>query len=602
MDKTKTIMHGAVNRHSISRDPFKPLSYKDALDHLRVGYRRGLLAPFIGSGINAPRLRLWSGLVKALAEDAGIGDVQLGSPPTDQQLILASERIVWQLSAQGRSLAEAMHTSLLVPQCSQEEPPPAVSALASVWWPLILTTNYDSLFLDAFNKRHHRAKHDHDVMAAVGRSAADCHSVLASLNLPVRPLLWALQGFLGSGLNGVDLKQEIVLGYDHYRRATFENASFRAAFSEVYRNRSLFFVGTGLGEEYFRGLFGESIIRLGANQHAHCALINEADLAQDTCWFMHTRLNIVVLTYKDPPEGPKYSGFAPCLKEIADALTEPPRGARRFWVHGATPAVCVDIEPTPLPKKSSAEHWIVGSAGQKRSGELRISGDVPASLRGPKTPIADYDDVKNGAGQGVLLALAREPDPGTGRHERDLRHVADVTTHALQVAVLAGASTVSFMLLSASVHAGRWPRVFSLVQMLRGIRRFVQTSLAREGSPLRIVIHDTAAARVPDQAPDRSAWHAVETGRLDPTEVLDCSALRFFVEIEIGGATTRTPMYTDEKKTVRQVAEYCQLDSAWEAVLEPNPTPRRGNRLTELDVPLLDAGVVPGSTLRFIRR
>ncbi|NMG76791.1 SIR2 family NAD-dependent protein deacylase [Aromatoleum diolicum] len=590
-------MRGEVGSHSITRDPFRPLSYRDALDHLRVGYRRGLLVPFIGSGVNAPRLRLWSGLVKALAEEAGIRDVRLGTRPTDQQLILASERIVWQLRAQGRSLADAMQTTLPDPKSSQDQPPPAVSALASAWWPLILTTNYDPLFLDAFNKRHHRAKYDNDVMAVLGRSAAHCHTLLASLNLPVRPLLWALQGFLGNGLNGVDLNQEIVLGYDQYRRATFENATFRAAFSEVYRNRSLLFVGTGLGEEYFRGLFGESIIRLGANQHAHCVLINKKDVKRDTCWFMHTRLNIVVLTYKDPLNAPKYSGFAACLQEIADALTEPPRGARRFWMHGATPAVCVDIEPTLLPEKSSAENWIVGSAGQKR-----VSGDVPAALRGPQVPITDHDDLKQVAGQAVLLAIARKPDPGTGRHDRDLRNVADVTTRALQVAVLKGASTISFMLLSASVRKGRWPRIFSLVQMLRGIRRFVQTRPLRKASPLRIVIHDTAAARVPDEAPDRSVWHAVETGRLDPTEVLDCSALRFFVEIEIEGSTTRTPMYVDEVKTVRQVAEYFQLDSGWEAVLEPNPTPRRGNRLTELDVSLLDAGVVPGSTLRFIRR
>jgi hypothetical protein len=549
-------------------------------------------------------LRLWSGLVKALAEEAGIDDVRLGTRPTDQQLILASERIVWQLRSQGRSLADAMRTTLPNPKSNQDEPPPAASALASAWWPLILTTNYDSLLLDAFNKRHRRAEHEdeHDVMAVVGRSAADCHTLLASLNLPMRPLLWALQGFLGSGLNGVDLNHEIVLGYDHYRRATFENASFRAAFSEVYRNRSLLFVGTGLGEEYFRGLFGESIIRLGANQHAHCVLINKKDLKQDTCWFMHTRLNIVVLTYEDPPNAPKYSGFAPCLQEIADALTELPRGARRFWVHGATPPVYVDIEPTPLPEKSSAEHWIVGSAGQKRSGELRVSGDVPTALRGPQVAIADHDDLKQVAGQEVLLAIARKLDPDTGSHHRDLRNVADVTTHALQVAVSEGASTVSFMLLSSSVREGGWPRVFSLVQMLRGIRRFVQTPPLREGSPLRIVIHDTAAARVPDEASDRSVWHAVETGRLDPTEVLDCKPLRFFVEIEIVGSSTRTPMYVDEEKTVRQVAKYFQLDSGWEAVLEPNPTPRRGNRLTELDVSLLDAGVVPGSTLRFTRR
>jgi SIR2-like domain len=600
MGKTATAKRGLVNGNGNSLDPFKPLSYCRALDHLRVGYRRGLLVPFVGSGLSAPRLHLWSGLVKALAEKAGIGDVRLGDPPTDQQLIVASERIVWSLRAQGLSLADAIQTTLPNRKSSQDEVPPAARALASAWWPLVLTTNYDSLLLDAFNEGHQRAKHSHGAMAVVGRSAADCHTVLASLNLPTRPLLWALQGFLGSSLNRVDLKQEMVLGYDHYRRATFESASFRAAFSEVYRNRSLLFAGAGLGEEYFRGLFGESIVRLGANQHAHCALINEKDLTPDMCWFMHTRLNIVVLTYKDTAKE-RYSGFAPCLQEIADALTEPPRGGRRFWVHRAKPAVCVDIEPTSLPRRGTATHWIVGSAGQKRSGELRVSGDVPTRLRQPQVPVSGNDDLKRVKGQSVLLAIARASDPDTDRRDRDLRNVADVTAQALQFAVRQGASTVSFMLLSASVHAGRWPRVFSLVQMLRGIRRFVQDPL-RESSPLRIVIHDTAAARLPGDAPDRSAWHAVETGRLDPAEVLDCSALRFFVEVEIEGSTTRTPMYVNEKETVQQVSQYFQLDIGWGAVLEPSPAPRRGNRVPELAVSLLDAGVVPGSTLRFTRR
>lgn len=269
--------------------PFEPLSYLEGLDHLRVGYRRGLVVPFIGAGLCAARFRLWSGLVGALAEKAGIRDLQLGASPSDQQLIRASERVVWRLRAQGLPLDDAMRRALPDPDRNQSQVPAAVEALASIWWPLVLTTNYDSLFLEAFNRKHHRARHDDDSMAPVGRSAVDCHAVLASLNLPVRPLLWALQGFLGGGLNGTDLKQEIVLGYDQYRRATFDNASFRAAFSEVYRNRSLMFVGAGLGEEYFRGLFGESIVRLGASQHAHCVLINERDLAGDTCWFMHTR-------------------------------------------------------------------------------------------------------------------------------------------------------------------------------------------------------------------------------------------------------------------------------------------------------------------------
>jgi hypothetical protein len=580
------------------QDTFEVLSYQNALDQLRVAYRRGLLVPFVGSGLSAPRLRLWSSLVKALAQDARI-DLEIGDPTTDQQLILGSERIVSRLRAAGRPLADAMRTALPQPGTRQNEVPPATRSLASVWWPLVLTTNYDSLLLDAFNMRHHLGKHDGDAMAVVGRSAADCHTVMGSLNVPARPLLWALQGFLGKSINGVDLGREIVLGYDQYRQATYENPGFRAVFSEVYRNRSLLFAGAGLGEEYFRGLFGESLVRLGPNQHAHCALVNSKDLGRDTPWFMHTRLNIVVLTYDDRPGEPRYSGFARCLEEIAHALTEPPRGARRFWVDAATPAVSVDIEPTPLPEEPTAGHWLIGSAGQKRSGQLRISGDVPKTSRGPRMPVAAHGDLKQLTGRNVLLAVARETDRHTGQNYRDLRRVADVTTRALVVATNQGASTVSCMLLSASVHAGRWPRVFSLVQMLRGIRRFTQE---HEHPALSIVIHDTAAARARDAEPNRSAWHAIETGRLDPAEILNCKALRFSVEVELDDSTTRTPMYVDEHMTLRQVANYFQLSVGWSAVLEPNPVPSRGNRLTDLNGSLFEAGVIPGSTIRFIRK
>lgn len=580
-------------------DSFKPLHYEEALDHLRAGYNRGLVVPFIGSGLSAPRLPLWSALVKTLAEKAGLEDLGLPKRPTDQQLILASERIVWSFRAQGKSLANAIQEAFHSPARTANEVPQATLALASVWWPLVLTTNYDTLFHDAFNQRHHRAKHEEDAIAAVGRSSADCHTVLASMASPTRPLLWTLQGFLGKGLNGSDLRNEIVLGYEQYRRASFENAGFRAAFTEVYRNRSLLFAGAGLGEEYFRSLFGESIVRLGTNQHAHCALVNAKDLECDTPWFMHTRMNIIVLTYDDELCQPKYSGFAPCLRRVAAALNEQPRGAWRYSVRATPAPVTIEIEPTPLPLTLSDGHWVVGSAGKRRSGELRISGDVPEELRGPDVAVKGHAQLRQVRHRSVLLAVARQRDRSSNHHHRDLRHVAEVTVSALDAAVRAGATTVSFMLLSASVHAGRWPRVFSLVEMLRGIRRFVQARTANSATPIRIVIHDTAAARA--REPDRSVWHAVESRRLDPCELLDCKDVRFYVDVEIDFTSTRTTMYLDEDRTVEQLAMYFQLKGLWKAELTPNPTPSNGRWLASLDISLRDAGVVPGATLRFTR-
>lgn len=578
--------------------PFEPLRYEEALDHLRVGYNRGLVVPFIGSGLSAPRLPLWSELVKTLAAIAGLDDLGLPERPTDQQLIVASERIVWSFRTQGRSLPAAIKSTFDSGMRVNQDIPEATNALASVWWPLVLTTNYDNLFRDAFNRRFHRAKHDEDGIATLGRSSADCHAVLASLGSPSRPLLWALQGFLGTGLHGTDLSEEIVLGYEQYRRASLENPGFRAAFTEVYRNKSLLFAGAGLGEEYFRSLFGESIVRLGTNQHAHCAIVNAADLHSDTPWFMHTRMNIIALTYSDEPGEPKYSGFAPCLRKIAAALNEPPRGAWRYQMRTPTPApVTVEIEPTSLPLAPRKGHWVVGSAGMRRSGELLISGDVPGELRGPAVEDADQGKIRRISDRPVLLAIARQRGrPGKG-HQRDLREVAEVTSHALDVAVKEGATRVSFMLLSASVYAGRWPRVFSLIEMLRGIRRFVELRSASLKKALTIVLHDTAAARA--QEPERSVWHAIESRRLDPCELLDCKDLRFYVDVGIESAPLRNTMYLSEDKTLAEVARYLQLQGSWRAEVTPNPTPSDVPWLSKLDMSLLDAGVVPGATVKF---
>lgn len=582
---------------------FETLSFGDGVDQLRASYRRGLLVPFIGSGLSAPKMRGWSSLVRALADAAGIEDLHLPERPTDQQLILASERVVWQLRARGHSLGTKMDDALPDPGNSGMDVPSATQALASVWWPLVLTTNYDDLFLKSFNKRHQLAKrHDADAMAVLGRGAADCHTVLNSLNQSYRPLLWALQGFLGPSLHGADLRPEIVLGYEQYRRATFENAAFRSAFTELFRNRSFLFAGSGLSEDYFRGLFGESIVRLGVHQHAHCALINEKDLGQDTPWFLHTRLNIVVATYADPVGGPKYSGFAPCLEEIAEALNEPPRGGRRFWVRNILPAsVCVDIEPTALPPWEGETHWIVGSVGRGSSDETLISSDVPKTLHGTEVEVPGHDDLLRIEGRNVLLAIARKSKKNGGA-TRDLRHVADVTSHALSVAADQGATTVSLMLLSASPHAGRWPRVFSLVEMLRGIRHYAYSRPRGRHAPLRVILHDTAAARPADRAPSYAVWYAIESGRFDPAEVLDCKALRLFVEIHLEGEIIRMPMYVFDNKTIGQVANYLGLAEGWEVLLDPDPAPKRRAKPINSTQYLLDAGVVPGSTLRFRRR
>ena len=251
---------------------------------------------------------------------------------------------------------------------------------------------------------------------------------------------------------------------------------------------------------------------------------------------------------------------------------------------------------TPLPALESSTHWIVGSAGRKSFGKTLPSRDLPSTVHGPLVKVAGHGNLLKVKGRNVLLAVARKSKKNGGAL-RDLRHVANSTACALEVAATQGATTVSLMMLSASTSHGRWPRVFSLIEMLRGIREY--GGRRHRHTPLHVIIHDTAAARTDD--PSTAAWHAIESGKLDPAEVLDCEALRFFVEIHLSGGITRMPVYILGTKSVAQVGLFLGLTEGWDVTVDPNPAPRDEFAPIGPHQSLLDAGVVPGSTLRFVR-
>jgi hypothetical protein len=445
-------------------------------------------------------------------------------------------------------------------------------------------------------------------MMVLGRSRTDCQAVVASLTTPARPILWALQGFLGGDQDRRDLRSEIVLGYEQYREATFNNNDFRAAFIEVFRNRSLMFLGSGLSEEYFRGLFGESLLRLGPGHQAHFALVNQEQVQSGEVnpWFLHTRLNIVVLTYDDG-NGRRFSGFAPAIDKICAKLTTQVRRPRRVEVHSNRyPEVSVELVAALLPtERLAADHWTVVSVGKGNNDEIRLGREAKQLLGRARPPKKAAVTTASGGrlftkpGRRLLLAMARRPDRRlSSRRARDLRAVAELTKVALDEALTHRASIVSMMFLAGDPGHARWSRVFSLVQMLRGIRQFLMTPSGKR--PLRILIHDTAAADT-DENRDVSAWQAVQSGRLDLTEILDCEAVRFFVEIEHDVGVRRTPMYWDDRKTLASVAEFFMLGGAWHARVEPQPYLRGAELLASSNETLADLGVVPGSTVQFCR-
>ena len=128
-------------------------------------------------------------------------------------------------------------------------------------------------------------------MQVLGRSQADCRDVLASLHSSRAPILWALQGYVGESVGSrvrqfrrasaiewskdnplanllnpakrtatnpspsasrlyesklEQLRSQLVVGHEEYRRVAYTEPQFRRVFAEVFRARSLLFLGCSM--------------------------------------------------------------------------------------------------------------------------------------------------------------------------------------------------------------------------------------------------------------------------------------------------------------------------------------------------------------------
>src|SRR5262245_61152977 len=123
--------------------------FKDVLPRLVAAYEAGRLVPFIGVGMSRPHCADWPGLIRGLEAAAGISNV----PPLDantksEDLIQRANRAVRKLrSGAAGEFEDALRQSLFV---KKDSVPEQTSALAKIWWPLVLSTNYDDFYVKAF--------------------------------------------------------------------------------------------------------------------------------------------------------------------------------------------------------------------------------------------------------------------------------------------------------------------------------------------------------------------------------------------------------------------------------------------------------------------
>ncbi|WP_437931821.1 SIR2 family protein [Sorangium sp. So ce291] len=420
------------------------IGFEDILPYLASAYRRGVLAPFIGSGMSRPACTSWLDLLRGLADAAGV-DVpgHLRKAGTDARLDtselyrLADKAVLGLASLDAEERADAYRKAL-----SQGGKPPGAcdvpaqtAALARCYWPLVLTTNYDDLYVVS-RIRQSRAgemagvsrtgtpsrearRDETDVPEVLGRSVEDCHKVLRSLESPTRPILWALQGFLGGQAARLDVLDEelvldarrraelagqVVAGYQQYQHAVNAQPHFRRAFAEVLSRRSLLFLGSGILEDYLINLFGEIAHHYGPGPHPHFALFSADRRETLDVRFLQTRLGIAPVFYKDYSElpeligrltdavwerrAPATSGSAPATSgateapsgavkapvawmpdelgfSLSNGATCPPGGARRLRLRYA---------PLSVPAAGDGRACVVVSVGRNPSDNRPIPG------------------------------------------------------------------------------------------------------------------------------------------------------------------------------------------------------------------------------------
>jgi hypothetical protein len=298
---------------------------------LQALHRQQALVPFLGSGISAGPCRIWGAMVLHLAKRAkapATGALIAAAESGDRNaLTRLADAVAQRLCSVGKDTFIQQCADAVYQNSEQQVCPSGVKALASVGWPLVLTTNYDEFYLQALCDRDEAAASEHLKSAMLlGRGATDCRHIMHSLDLQISPIIWALQGMVPPvsepvrklyAAKSAELSEQIIVSDWQYQNAISEDANFRRSFAEVFRRRSLLFISYSLGDHYFSDLLARTVHEVGRTSLPHFALFAEHKQIDEE--FLLSRLNVNVIRYADP-QGDQ-SGLAAALQEIAEALS-----------------------------------------------------------------------------------------------------------------------------------------------------------------------------------------------------------------------------------------------------------------------------------------
>jgi hypothetical protein len=507
---------------------------------LATVYDRGRLVPFIGSGMSVPVCANWTQFVDELERQTGI----IRNGPVSGGEIQRALSAIQRLRREGRNIAAAVRAAVYLDDTLTK--PTHSDALASVFWPLVCSTNYDEVYLRATLSSHRTVRY------ILGRSEADCRQVLKHLSLPDGEALWALQGFLaplskevkdtlgkdslGKDFEAHRLEDELVVGHAEYRRAAHRIPHFRRCFAELFRTRSLFFLGSGLNEPYFRALFDEIIELSGPPLRPHFAIVEAGKLDPE---FMREQYHIICRTY---PAG-RHDDVSEILREFCRFIGSE-RVRRHAWGYQVRSSAVVmnqhadphfEVVRATLPDLCNVgNHEAVAASCGRGAGSQSAPGrGVPLlgqqAINLVREISAGSYDWRNDwvvqwkSPKHCYGIVAREliSKGGSSRDRRSPDAIRRAFRGFLEVTAADGVTVAHVQQLGV----GRL-RVFqpwiSLVQMARAYGQWVRDSATAAGrSPVRVVVHVV----------DPGVLALLDGGHIDLMEQLEDTCLSISVEI-----------------------------------------------------------------------
>ncbi len=561
------------------------------LPALAARYAEGKLVPFIGAGMSVPACTGWAPFIASLCRAVGI------EPPDGDGDERDRIRIAGRATAIFRTLDHEERGELLrhalTPSSQPKElgaHPKQTVALARFPWELVITTNYDDVYRSAA-LLFHRDQEPH----ILGRGIADCHEVLRGLDWQSRHALWTIQGYCGGprgfpiadlGDRAASLLDQVVVGHREYQEAINLEPHFRRAFGEVFRRRSLFFMGSGMTEDYLINLFSEVQVTHGQRPGSHFAFVHESEHSPVKASFLQDRLGITSVVYADHCDVPRI------LEELAEmVLPAGDAGARRSLAGRPSAGAFVSprslsydcqflgqgvertlkltlsrgaIEDDPLLEQEA----VVVSVGRPHSGDHVYHGAMSHSVHRAmmlyksrfKLNAVDAHLYQNKVEPRLLLAAARpvDPDGSDDRHDwPDLHLVKSATEEALCFIDQDDALSRARFGLVAGGPKSPWHATHSLVQMLVGLRAFgMRPPDGPNPNPL---------IEVDVRLIDPQVWRPLTAGRIPVTQLLASHYAPVLVLLTGASGNTETFIYMMEESdtpTVLDIMSYYSLRPA----------------------------------------